>query len=561
MVFVLLAAQKNLTFPKRLEPIQICGALFVCFQLLYLVPIPLHLLDATRISYHNTVHDVLQSAQLLNSTQLKPLSLNAVGTWRFFIYVFSLWLLFSIVRANSTKANTYTLWVLFISLLLSTSAGIVSHYWIPQGKTILWIFSVPNGSPIGSFVNNNHYAYSCILLIGSALYLLDSKINAQKQDSQLRPKYTSSIVIICIIAVGIALTGLAISHSRSGLLACGSGILAAISFSILRINKTIASIAIGAGALFALVIMFYPSDELKERIHSLSDPIATKSGQTRINSWSDAIDVWQAFPTLGIGAESFRTTYPVFQTVNSRKTLLYAENEYVQSLTEFGILGLCILGGCLTLLLAPWITRNNKSVRVTSVIFIWLLSATLVQCIFDFPLRHPSNALALCLIIGLTLPLNHKEPRTLVKVKLPVTPKGITYSLGAIALIGIITQGKQLWQLDSGETLSQTNRIDISQALQNAPTFSYAWQLLGEQFNAESTTAKSTEQAFKLQDEALHCFHQAAIYNPSNYRQWRLLGQKALSVGDKQLATKAFEKAVQLRPYLKKDLEKQLRQN
>ena len=318
------------------------------------------------------------------------------------------------------------------------------------------------------------------------------------------------------------------------------------------------SITIASGALFVLVIAFYPSSELKERVQSLKAPTETKSGQTRLQSWNDALGMWQTFPALGIGAESFRTTYPAFQSVNSRKTLLYAENEYIQSLTEFGILGMGILAGCTILLFTQWIKPSNPAANTCSAISIWLIGATMIHCLFDFPLRHPSNAIGLCILIGLMLPTPAISKHPSRKWHGFTSTQGVSYSLIIIALLGIMLQGKQLWRLDSGEYLNNANKAEVIRALSHAPTFSYAWQLLGEQFNAEAQQAESTQAAFKLQDEALRCFHRAAIYNPSNYRQWRFLGHKALEVGDKPLATIAFEKAIELRPYLKNDLEKQL---
>lgn len=552
-------------------------ACFLLFVLVSLIPLPSSLLNAQseyRYNAENTLqrihtiqgnHSQLGASEVYTQKNLpaSSISMNLAGTWRFFLYALSLWCLLLVIPSTQQSLKESLGWICFTVLFVGILAGVISKLFIPQGKTILWLNSVPHGSPVGPFVNKNHYGFCCLLFIGSAFHQFNQLLQAKTNSRFIKKSLTAFV----IGSIGIALLGLALSLSRGAFVAgLGATVLVA-SVCLCRANgPTVGIISICAVA-FTLLVALYPSKELNERLNTLLNIQETHSAQTRWQSWTDSLDMWQAHPLIGIGAESFRTTYPIYQTVNTRKTLTYAENEYIQTLAEHGLIGIVIILALLGLLQRQLIHKFRNAPASQQAIIVWIAAVTLMHCLVDFPLRHPTNAIALVILLGILLPSKQSKPffgfskvrGQNVSAFLHFAPKAFILLFSTTAFWGL-AQGNQLWSLDSGEYLNPEDRTEIIASLQNAPTYAYAWQLLGYQLMEDSRSNQyTTAQSFALQNEALHCFEKATQYAPSNYQGWMLLGDQALNGGDQNLAREAYKKATELRPYLKNELERRLK--
>ena len=96
--------------------------------------------------------------------------------------------------------------------------------------------------------------------------------------------------------------------------------------------------------------------------------------------------------------------------------------------------------------------------------------------------------------------------------------------------------------------------------IQRAPTHWLAWYELGRrrfrramrvrrkfrEDHERSTYARYREEL----ESAEECIRTAAHYNPTNYLVWWELAKVEIAVGRLDLAKKAFDRVVELRPYL-----------
>ena len=69
------------------------------------------------------------------------------------------------------------------------------------------------------------------------------------------------------------------------------------------------------------------------------------SADTRAQIWSDSRGIVSAFPLFGVGLGGYESALYRFKTVAPMHTVDFAHNDYLQVLTEMGIIGRSVVVG------------------------------------------------------------------------------------------------------------------------------------------------------------------------------------------------------------------------
>jgi O-antigen ligase len=252
-------------------------------------------------------------------------------------------------------------------------------YWIRQPQHGGWIY--------GPYVNHNHYAGLMELLIPIPGVLALSRLVDQKDR----------------IAAGVAaavMTGtIFLSGSRGGMLAIF------VEFAVLAVvllrQKRGMRIVLGVGA-FAIVLLSLLSwlggKELTTRVSSISSEARTEiiSGGMRRNIDRDSIRMFRARPVLGWGLGTFPVVYPEFRSFYTNFFVNEAHNDYLQLLTETGVLGFAIMVWFLIVLyrnalrkIGDWTSDVSSAVTLACTLG---FTGILVHSFLDFNLQIPANA-------------------------------------------------------------------------------------------------------------------------------------------------------------------------
>lgn len=269
----------------------------------------------------------------------------------------------------------------FAVAALSLLQGIAPNgklYWIREPRLGGWIY--------GPYVNHNHYAGLMELLIPIPLVISLTHLAHEKER----------------MAAGIAaaiMTGTVfLSGSRGGMLA----VLAEFMFLAILMTRQKRGVrtAVGVG-VFAIVLLslltWLGGKELTTRVFSIGKETRTEiSGGMRLSIDRDALSMFRRKPLLGWGLGTFPTVYPQFRSFYTNFFVNEAHNDYLQCLTETGILGFgAMLWFLITLyrMALPKI-RNWTSSVTGSVTLACTLGVTgiLVHSFFDFNLQIPANA-------------------------------------------------------------------------------------------------------------------------------------------------------------------------
>ncbi len=132
-------------------------------------------------------------------------------------------------------------------------------------------------------------------------------------------------------AAGLQLTALMLTHSRAAVLGLVAGLTL---WALARLKGRSLAAALGAAA--ALVAAAAWAYRGREWTHALI--------------WRDTLALWRAHPLLGCGLGRFHLEFPAFASTElkarwpeGRVIVNFAHNEYLQTLTETGPLGLAAL--------------------------------------------------------------------------------------------------------------------------------------------------------------------------------------------------------------------------
>ncbi|MGZ5972243.1 MAG: O-antigen ligase family protein [Isosphaeraceae bacterium] len=250
-----------------------------------------------------------------------------------------------------------------LGLVLAGNATLVALVGLVQALTwngnLLWIRPLPNGSAWssgGPFACHSHFAEYLNLGLGFAL----GSLLALVQDGLLRGSGGRSSRspqvrfldrlrggrwgrLWAAYAAGVLVVGIVTSQSRGGFLAMTAATLTLLVGLLMRSGRLTAWIRLAATlavilAMSALLLLVLGNAlPYQERLATILEP----EGYTgRFTIWAGALRAWREHPFWGSGLGSFAAATAPFLDRDHGVVFARGENEYVDLLTEGGLLGL-----------------------------------------------------------------------------------------------------------------------------------------------------------------------------------------------------------------------------
>jgi O-antigen ligase len=274
-------------------------------------------------------------------------------------------------------------------------------------------------------------------------------------------------------AVLVCYTGLILTGSRGGYLSVAASLLVfgVLSVGILRATGSAALLRLGiAGAIAAVLAMtaalslIRHSDHLSERTNNILD-----YRNMRLELWQAALEQWKQSPLLGTGSRTYLVYGRKYRSERMQMDPIYAHNDYLQLLAEYGIVG---AGTFLVFLAAHsrrgWIEaqrlgpkRISISHRLASnsmalnVGALCALAAYIVHSIFDFNLHIPANVLVLAFVFGIIA-----NPGVIYEAAEPAPARSLIFWRVLIVAVAAIL-AVQVWRLAPGEYFAEKARAAL----------------------------------------------------------------------------------------------------
>lgn len=288
----------------------------------------------------------------------------------------------NLVRASQARKMAVVLAIYgFVIASFALLQGVAPNgklYWMRTPRLGGWIY--------GPYVNHNHYAGLMELLVPIPLIISLSHLAHEK------------IRIASGIAAAVMVGTIFLSGSRGGMLAIFVEL--AILGVVLSRQKKSMRIVIGAGA-FAVVLVsllvWLGGKELTTRVASISTEARGEiSGGMRLSIDRDTVQMFRQRPVLGWGLGTFPVVYPQFRSFYTNFFVNEAHNDYLQLLSEMGILGFGTMIWFLVVLfrriprkIQQWPSNVSGAVTLACTLGV---SGILVHSLIDFNLQIPANA-------------------------------------------------------------------------------------------------------------------------------------------------------------------------
>jgi O-antigen ligase len=393
----------------------IWGATVITYGLFQLVPLPsrwlgtLHPALLQLISIPSMAGRLLASGKNLVPVEEIP-TLHAVTIYpfatemelsRLTIY-FMIFLMAAFGPRTHEQIHSVVRVLAIFGFILALFAVTQKALW--NGKLYWFRELTHGGSPLGPFVNRNHYAgWMCMVAP------LSFGVGFLSRSTGRKIRYIFFAVVMAITIF--------FSLSRGGIISflAGTATLMLIIGWSTSSRKALVPISIFVMGLFVYLIYIGIAPIIQRFAQS------GISSHERLSVWSAGITAFRDFPFFGTGLGTFQHVFPMYKPDGITMFYQHAHNDYIEILLELGIVGallvLLFLGlACKHILYARWRGRE----RYLKAAFVASLVSMAVFSLFDFNLHVPSNAILLSFILGLAVAVSRLEQTASLRTVVPL---------------------------------------------------------------------------------------------------------------------------------------------
>ena len=348
------------------------------------------------------------------------LSINPPGTWLSLAALAALALLLVGTarglgqRSVRTLASGLVFVGFTVALVGIVQSGLYSRDPNPTLKIYgFWETINKDTYPFGPFVNRNHFAGWMLLALPVAIGYFSALVARGMRG--VRPTFrdrvlwfsspdASRVVLVGLAALVMALS-LVLTLSRSGTTCFVLALMISGWFVVRRqaagSRRRVTLLYVGAVALFSLG--WAGLDVILARFAQASVDFSS-----RYNTWKDAWTIFQAFPWIGTGLNTFGTATTLYQTTRLEVHTIEAHNDYMQLLSEGGV-ALAIVVLTAIFLLGREIRRRFRENADDQTTY-WIrvgattsLVAIAFQELVEFSLQMPGNATLFAVVAAIAI--------------------------------------------------------------------------------------------------------------------------------------------------------------
>ena len=270
---------------------------------------------------------------------------------------------------------------------------------------VYWIRELNQSTAFGPFINRHHFAGYMELTIALPLGLLF----AGAVDKEKRLLY--------LFVAGLMGVALVMTSSRGGIISLVAEVLFLVLVTAIwrkqserrrtragRLKLVAGRVGMAGALLFGLflgVVLLGGEFSINRFIDSVNTDDPTTG---RAHFWTVTLDIIKAHPYVGTGLGAFGVIYTRYDSRNGLYRLEQAHNDYLQVLSDGGIVGGILALSFVVLLFYKALVRAKSRDDFRRGVALAALSgcfAVLVHSFFDFTLHTTSNALLFLVLAAL----------------------------------------------------------------------------------------------------------------------------------------------------------------
>ncbi|OCC15638.1 Polysaccharide transport protein [Dissulfuribacter thermophilus] len=342
-----------------------------------------------------------------------PLTVNLHDTLKEFFRI-ATYCLFYLLTVNLLRR--YSRLKVTLSIVAGL-VGVIAFFAILQKFTahdrIYWFRTVPaNALPVGPWVYHNHFAGFMEMLIPLtvAMFLyyrpnVSYKTTLRQKVVEFLTFPTANRHILLGFSGILGATSLFLSLSRGGIISFLLSFLIFV-FLIGRKNKRIRGIlpVVAIILLFVLEVTWFGWDPIVERFNKMFNEEG-RLFDGRFKIWQDCVKLIKDFWLCGAGFGTFEHIFPLYrEKMDAAVKVSHAHNDYIEILTDGGIIGLILIGCFLaSIMMHGW--RRIQGRRDIFSIYIFIgafcgILAILFHSFTDFNMHNGANGLYFFFLCG-----------------------------------------------------------------------------------------------------------------------------------------------------------------
>lgn len=264
----------------------------------------------------------------------------------------------------------------------------------------------------GTFVNQNHLSGYLEMIIPLAIGLVIARISLfSLSGKKIREKIIlmaekglglNLILTAFVVAMALAV---ALSRSRSGVFVVVLSFIAFFELSVLYFGRaTFPRIKRIIQATFLLITVFSLYVGIGATLERFLTEKIFQGG--RAQYWGNVTAIAGDFPLFGTGLGTFASVYPAYAQTETYGLLLHAHNDYLEYLSELGLVGALLLFGGICFAAVKtfivWRSRQNPEEKGLALGGFVSIIAISVHSLTDFNLHIPANMVLFSVILSLT---------------------------------------------------------------------------------------------------------------------------------------------------------------
>jgi len=379
-------------------------ALLPSYILMQVVPLPVSLLRVLSPARAEALAALDRIGARVNFASL---SVSPAATFQSFLLVCGYVIVFLLVRELTWRFDErrwLAIWPIVAIGALEAGLGLCQNF----GRGV-------DQSRWGTYVNHNHYAGFLEMALPFAVAYPVALWRRTHARGHLAVAPALAACGVCALA-GLIFAGIVFSFSRMGFIAALASlfVIGALALGARQLRWAARSpkrqtATVGLVATLVLAgFVFLPPDKLIARFAQL---VSAGEDGGRAQLWAETIPLIKAYPAFGCGLGGYETAFMKFKASAPLFTDDFAHNDYLQLLSELGLVGFAI-GAALAFAVVRMAVRTavgsrDPGARYFAVACTGSLAAILVHSLADFNLYIPANAMLLAWIAGMTAGLRN----------------------------------------------------------------------------------------------------------------------------------------------------------
>ena len=269
-------------------------------------------------------------------------------------------------------------------------------------------------SATGTFVNRNHFSGYLEMILPLALGLVIARVDmfslAGKRWSEKAAQIAGrgfTVNVLILIAAAVMALAIIRSQSRSGVFVLLFILvlffeLTVFHFSARRYRQVWVKTFLKAAFVLVTLAALYAG--LESTMGRFAKDNLLQDGRPQY--WTSALAAARDFPLAGTGLGTFGDVFPAYGTIALEGRLTHAHNDYLEYLSELGLIGFALLLGTIAFLaidgFRTWSKRRHPQIKAMGMGGFVSVAAILVHSVTDFNLHIPANMLLFAVILSLT---------------------------------------------------------------------------------------------------------------------------------------------------------------